>query len=113
MALLAVVWTLCVAGVGLKVTWPSAPRWLSVGSYLLVGWLALVTIQPLSAALSAAALVAMVVAGALYSLGALAYAARWPNPVPRVFGHHEVFHVLVAAASFVLYAVVAVEVLPS
>ncbi|MGH2608406.1 MAG: PAQR family membrane homeostasis protein TrhA [Tepidiformaceae bacterium] len=110
---LAVVWTMCAAGIALKIAWPSAPRWLSVGSYLMVGWVALLTVHPLSSALSFAALTAIVVAGGLYSLGALAYAARWPNPIPRYFGHHEVFHTLVSAASFVLYAVVAIEVLPS
>ena len=63
--------------------------------------------------MSAAALGAMIVAGLLYSLGALAYATHWPNPFPRLIGHHEVFHLLVAAASIVLYGVVALEVLPS
>ncbi len=110
---LSVVWTLCAAGIVLKVAWAAAPRWLSVGSYLLVGWLALVTVYPLSTALSLAALGSLLAAGVLYSLGALAYATRWPNPVPRIFGHHEVFHLLVAGASSVLYAVIAIEVLPS
>jgi hemolysin III len=111
--ILVTVWTLCLAGVALKVTWPGAPVWLGVGSYLVVGWVALVTIQPLSTAMSAAALGAMIAAGLLYSLGALAYATHWPNPFPRLIGHHEVFHLLVAAASVVLYGVVALEVLPS
>ncbi|MEX0782336.1 MAG: hemolysin III family protein [Dehalococcoidia bacterium] len=111
--ILVAVWTLCALGIGLKLTWPGAPLWLSVGSYLVVGWVALVTIHPLSTAISAVALAAMVGAGLLYSLGALAYATRWPNPIPRLIGHHEVFHLLVAAASAVLYGVVALEVLPS
>ena len=110
---LAMVWALSAVGVALNVGWPSQPRWLSTASYLAVGWLALITIYPLTTALPLTALAAMVIAGALYSLGALAYAARWPNPVPRYFGHHEIFHTLVAAATATLYAVVALEVLPS
>lgn len=108
--LLAVVWTLAAAGIALKVGWPRAPRPVGVGAYLAVGWLALVGGYPLSRALPVEAVVAIVGAGLLYSAGALAYATRWPNPAPRYFGHHEVFHVCVAAASVVLYGVVAFEV---
>lgn len=112
-SILAIAWALAGAGVLLKVTWPRTPRWLSVSSYLVVGWLGVIAVPPLTEALSPAALSLLFLSGILYSLGAFAYAARWPNPMPRVFGHHEVFHVMVSAASLVMYAIVAVSVLPA
>ncbi|MBF6601223.1 MAG: hemolysin III family protein [Dehalococcoidia bacterium] len=105
-ALLAVVWSLAGVGMLLKLAWPSAPRWLSVGGYLAVGWLALVASAPLASALALAPLLLLLLGGAMYSLGGVVYALRRPDPFPRVFGYHEVFHVLVVGAAGVHFAVV-------
>lgn len=104
--ILAVVWSLAGVGMLLKLAWPSAPRWLSVGGYLAVGWLALVAAAPLASSLALAPLLLLLLGGAMYSLGGVVYALRRPDPFPRVFGYHEVFHVLVVAAAGVHFAVV-------
>lgn len=108
--ILAVVWSLAVAGVVMKMAWPSAPKWLSIASYLGIGWVAVTGIGPLSEALPARAIALVAGAGVLYSAGAIIYAVRWPNPLPRVAGHHEIFHLMVTVASVMLYGVVATYV---
>ena len=106
-SLLAVVWSLAAAGIALKVAWPDAPRWLSVALYLATGWIALVAVGQLASWFALIPALLLIGGGALYSAGALIYALRRPNPFPRVFGYHEVFHVLVIAGSVLHYTVVA------
>jgi hemolysin III len=89
---LAVVWTGAVAGVAFRVLWLSAPHWLYTPCYVALGWVA-VAVMPELGRNGGGAVVALLVTGGLaYSLGAVAYALRRPNPVPGVFGYHEVFH---------------------
>ena len=89
---LAVVWTGALAGVTFRVLWLSAPHWLYTPCYVALGWVA-VAVMPELARNGGAAVVVLLVAGGLaYSLGAVAYALRRPNPLPGVFGYHEVFH---------------------
>ena len=108
--LLSIVWSLAGAGMLLKVAWPDAPRWLSVALYLGLGWLGIVAAVPLVANLGLPATMALALGGVLYSLGALCYARRWPNPSPRWFGYHEVFHALVIAGSLTHFALIAAYV---
>jgi hemolysin III len=110
---LATVWGLSLLGIVLKTGWPGLPRWMSAGAYLAVGWVAIVAVPPLVTNLPPGALAVLLVSGLLYSAGAAMYALRWPNPLPRVFGHHEIFHAFVTAGCVGVYAVVAVSVLPS
>ncbi|MHB8377750.1 MAG: PAQR family membrane homeostasis protein TrhA [Dehalococcoidia bacterium] len=112
-SILCVVWSLAAAGMLLKIAWPWAPRWLSVSLYLAVGWLAVVAAVPIVSALALAPLLLLVAGGALYSAGALIYAARRPDPYPRVFGYHEVFHLLVVAGGLIHFSIIAFYVLPS
>ena len=95
LSLLAIVWSIAAVGVVLKVVWPGAPRWLSVGLYLATGWIALVPLLLLAGG------------GLLYSAGGVIYALRWPDPFPRVFGYHEVFHLLVIGGSILHYSLIA------
>ena len=111
--ILSVVWGLAGGGMLLQLVWRRAPRWLSVGTYLGVGWVALVALAELAAGLPGAALILLGLGGLLYSVGGIVYAARWPDPLPRFFGYHEVFHTLGVGGSVVLYLVVALYVLPS
>ncbi|WP_084003357.1 PAQR family membrane homeostasis protein TrhA [Agromyces aureus] len=89
--LLAVVWAGALIGIGFRVFWITAPRWLYVPIYLLLGWAAVMYLGDLLA-VSVAMMVLVVVGGLLYSGGAIVYALKKPNPVPGVFGFHEIFH---------------------
>jgi hemolysin III len=110
--LLPVVWAGALGGVLLHALWIDAPKWLSAGLYVVVGWTGLVAFPHMVERLGWVATTLMALGGALYSAGAAVYALRRPNPVPDVFGYHEVFHALVIAAAIPHYAVVAVYVLP-
>ena len=112
-SVLSVVWGIAAAGIILKLIWPGAPKWLSVTFYVTVGWLALVAAPKLVAWFTAGPLALLVLGGLLYTLGGVVYAVGKPNPCPRVFGYHEVFHVLVIAGSVVHYSLVAIYVLPA
>ncbi len=109
-SMLAVVWSLAGAGILMKIIWPYAPRLLSTGLYIALGWVAIVAVVPLLRSMDAGPLVMLGLGGALYTLGALVYAARWPDPFPRVFGFHEVFHAFVIAGSAVHFALIATYV---
>ena len=112
-SMLSVVWSIAGVGVLLKVAWPYAPRPLSVGAYLAVGWVALVATVPLLTAMAAWALALVALGGALCSVGGLVYARRRPDPYPRVFGYHEVFHALVVAGVVVFFSLVTFYLLPA
>jgi hemolysin III len=104
--LLALVWTGAAAGALQAILWPRAPRAVTAGLYVVLGWALLAYWSSVAAALGAAPRALLVVGGALYTLGALVYALRRPDPSPRIFGYHEVFHVLVIAASVCHFAAV-------
>ena len=108
---LVTVWIGAVFGMVLNLVWIDAPRWLSAVAYLGVGWVGLILIPQLFPALGVAAAVLVIVGGALYSVGALAYAAAWPNPLPAAFGFHEVFHILVIAAAATQFVALSLVVL--
>lgn len=92
-------------GVVFKLFWIGAPRWLSTVLYLLMGWLVVVGIVPLVNALPAGALVLLVLGGAFYSVGAIIYWIKRPNPFPG-FGFHEIWHLFVLAGSACHYAMI-------
>jgi hemolysin III len=104
--LLAVTWSASALGVARVLFWPSAPRVVSVGSYLAVGWLAVPFLKDLSIGMGVNRIALVLAGGVLYSAGAVIYARRSPDPFPRVFGFHEIFHVLVIAAASLHLAVV-------
>jgi len=96
--LLIIVWVGAVLGVLFRVFWLGAPRWLYVPIYLALGWAAMLWMGQFAASGGPAVITLMVLGGLLYSLGALVYALKRPNPLPRWFGFHEVFHSLTIAA---------------
>jgi hemolysin III len=100
---LAVVWIGAVLGVTLKLAWPHAPRWLGVPIYIALGWVAVFVLPELLHHAGVAALVLLLVGGALYTVGAVFYATRWPNPWPQVFGYHEFFHAATVVAAICHY----------
>ena len=104
--LLAVVWSLAVVGVVLQMLWLNAPRWLVAVLYIAIGWTALAFSPTLWRDLGVVSFSLLVLGGVVYSLGAVVYSTRKPDPVPDVFGYHEVFHLLVIAAGLVFYAAI-------
>ncbi|MCF2706727.1 hemolysin III family protein [Arcanobacterium haemolyticum] len=89
---LAIVWAGALAGIGLSVFAPNAPRWLYTPMYVALGWVA-VWFLPEFWRTGGAGVVWLLIAGGIaYTLGALCYGLRWPNPWPRVWGFHEFFH---------------------
>ncbi|MBM9465086.1 hemolysin III family protein [Aeromicrobium sp. YIM 150415] len=101
--MLSLVWGGALLGVVFKVFWLSAPRWIYVPLYLVLGWAAVLYWPEFVNAAPTAVLVLMIVGGGLYTLGALVYGFKWPDPFPRWFGFHEVFHTLTIAAFIVHY----------
>jgi hemolysin III len=104
---LALVWAGALGGVAFSVAWIGAPRELVAGCYLALGWVALIAAPQLIARLSPAPLALLAAGGVLYTAGAVVYAARRPDPWPRVFGFHEVFHAFVVAAAAAHFAAMA------
>ena len=103
---LTIVWTGAVAGVALKMWWPSAPRWVGVPLYLLLGWVAIWFAGTLLEGGGPIVVGLLVLGGVLYNVGAILYAIRWPNPWPHTFGYHEFFHAFTAAAAVSHYVAV-------
>jgi hemolysin III len=104
--LLVAVWSGAVVGVVLNTSWIGAPRWVTTPVYLLVGWVGVIAAPQVFTELAVAPAVLVVAGGVLYTLGALAYATQWPNPLPAHFGFHEVFHALVVAAAVTQFVAV-------
>jgi hemolysin III len=105
--LLAAVWGLAAGGIVIRNLWLGAPRWVVSAVYIAVGWTALAVIPALWSQLGAVTFTLLLLGGLAYSLGALVYGQRRPDPVPAVFGYHEVFHALVLLAGLIFYAAVA------
>jgi hemolysin III len=97
--LLAIVWIGAVGGVALKLVWPHAPRWVSAPLYIGLGWVAVAVLPDIGRHGGVPALVLLVAGGVAYTVGAVFYALRRPNPWPTVFGHHEFFHACTLVAA--------------
>lgn len=95
--LLILVWSGALLGIGFRVFWISAPRWLYVPLYVLLGWAAMMFIVDILQA-NTAAMVLVLVGGVLYTLGSVVYGLKRPNPIPGAFGFHEIFHALTVLA---------------
>jgi len=108
---LTIVWTGAIAATLLKLFWFRAPKWLSAAIGLALGWVAAAAFSQLLR-LPVPGLALVAAGGFLYTLGAFVYAYRRPDPVPHVFGYHELFHVLTLAAVGCQYAAIAFFVLP-
>ena len=109
--ILIVVWVGAAAGLVLNLAWIDAPKWVAALVFVALGWVGIVAVPELFD-VGVAPAVLVFVGGGLYTLGALAYATRRPNPVPAVFGYHEIFHLLVICAAAVHFVAIAGFVLP-
>ncbi len=106
MLMLVVVWALAAFGLFKSLFWIDAPRAVTAGIYVVMGWLVLFVILPLARAVSAPVFGLIFAGGALYSVGALVYAKKRPDPWPPVFGFHEIWHLFVLGGSACHYAAV-------
>jgi hemolysin III len=101
-----IVWGGALAGVALKMCWPSSPRWVGVPLYLLLGWVAVAFVGTLLDGAGVTATVLLAVGGVLYNIGAVMYVLKMPDPWPATFGHHEFFHACTALAATCHYIAV-------
>jgi hemolysin III len=111
--ILVAVWTGAAIGVILSVAWITAPRVLSAACYLALGWTVVFALPQMVDRLDVAPLVLFAVGGLLYTVGAIVYATKRPNPWPSTFGFHEVFHALVILAAAVQFVALAGWVFPA
>lgn len=113
LAILVAVWAGALIGVLLSLVWTNAPAWLRAANCVALGWVAVVALPQLATGLGVRGVTLVALGGLLYTLGAIVYAAKRPDPRPLVFGYHEVFHALVVIAAALQYSVIALWVAPS
>lgn len=109
--ILIAAWSAALAGAVFKLIWIDAPGWLTATTYMAIGWIAVAAIPELVHGLDVVGVIAVAAGGVLYSAGAVIYAGKRPDPVPTVFGYHELFHLLVILAAALQYTVVAFWIL--
>lgn len=111
-AILVVVWIGAIAGAVVETVWIDHPKWVAALIYMSLGWVAVAAFPQLWVDMGATGTLLVAAGGLLYTAGAVVYATQRPNPNPRVFGYHEVFHALVIAAAAAHFAAIAFFALP-
>jgi len=112
-AILVVVWIGAIAGAVVETVWIDHPKWVAALIYMSLGWVAVAAFPQLWVDMGVTGTMLVAVGGLLYTAGAIVYATQRPNPNPRVFGYHEVFHALVIAAAAAHFAAIAFFALPA
>jgi len=105
--LLSVVWSVSFLGIAQSIFWPRASKWLTALLSILTGWLAAPLLPELRARLGSIDVWLLVIGGVLYTIGALIYAGKRPDPWPKYFGYHEIFHIFVVIAAALHFIVIA------
>ncbi len=105
--LLALIWTLAILGIGMKILWMGMPRTLSTAMYMAMGWLAITQVQTLYVALPRQVFLLLLYGGIMYTIGGIIYGTKKPNISPR-FGFHEIFHVFCLLGSLCHFIAVAI-----
>jgi hemolysin III len=98
--LLALVWTITIIGAFIKILWINAPRWISAGLYLGMGWLSVLVFMPLVKSMAPGGIFWLISGGLLYTVGGVIYGLKKPNIDKPWFGFHELFHLFVLAGTF-------------
>lgn len=112
-AVLVTVWAGAIAGAIIETVWIDHPKWVAALIYMSLGWVAVVAFPELWSEMGVTGTLLVAAGGLLYTAGAIVYATQRPNPSPRIFGYHEVFHLLVIAAAAAHFAAVAFFALPA
>jgi len=99
-------WLLVILGLVFKLVYIKGPRWLTIAIYLLMGWMALIPLGQMLAAMPFSSIMLLFTGGVAYSVGAVIYALKKPNPFPGIFGFHEIFHFLVIIGAVLHYLMV-------
>lgn len=100
---LAAIWAFALVGITKSMLWPKAPRWVTAGLCVTMGWMVVGEAMRRAPVVGTANFVVIAISGVTYSLGAVVYALKRPDPSPALFGYHEVFHALVLLASVFLF----------
>lgn len=111
-AMLISVWSLAAIGMALKIWFINAPRYVSAGFYVSLGWIALVPFLQLIKHLPLGAIILMAVGGVIYTMGAVIYATKIFDFYPKRFGFHEIFHLFIAAGSIVHFIMILIYIVP-
>jgi hemolysin III len=93
--MLAIIWSVAIIGITVKLLIINAPRWLTAGTYLVMGWLAIIAIKEILIAMPPGAMVWLLLGGLFFTVGAVIYITKRPNFYPGVFGFHEIWHIFV------------------
>ncbi len=101
---LAIIWSLALVGIVVKLFMINAPRWLTAGVYLLMGWLSILAVGEILSNLPTGALVWLLTGGLFFTAGALVYILKKPDPIPGMFGFHEIWHIFVILGAFSHFA---------
>jgi hemolysin III len=110
---LVVAWAVALVGAAIAASPLTAPRWVGTAGYIAVGWLTVVPFSQIVTRLPWEGIGLILLGGLLYTLGGVVYAKRWPDPLPKWFGFHEVFHLMVIAASICHYVAISRYVIPT
>ncbi|WP_431606656.1 PAQR family membrane homeostasis protein TrhA [Legionella maioricensis] len=97
--LLSIFWLVAIIGICVTTLWTHVPKWSRSLLYIVMGWIGILYFPEIKSSLDTTNIQLLITGGVTYTLGALIYAFKWPDPFPRVFGYHEVFHVLVVLGS--------------
>ncbi len=111
-AILSIIWFLAVLGVAFSVLTLRLPRWVGASLYIGMGWVVVLALPAFLAVLPWTAVATLVLGGLLYTIGAIVYARRWPNPFPHILGFHEIFHLFVIAGSVAFATCIWIWALP-
>jgi hemolysin III len=108
--MLVLIWSIAVAGMAVQIAWPTAPRWLNVACYLGMGWTGVGWLPAFWTLGGPAVVILILLGGVAYSLGAVVYARKSPNPSPTWFGFHEIFHACTVIAAACHFAAITVAI---
>lgn len=104
---LIILWTFALIGIFMAIFWSHGPKWMRAFLYLAIGWIGIFYLPEMKSGLGAENMRLLLIGGILFTIGALIYGFKHPNPFPKVFGYHEIFHILVVIASgfyfFIIY----------